>query len=152
MKKLKVFTFLSIGALILILIIGKINANIQFKNQIKTLFGQVKNISNQKFEYAQILGLPAPVQRYFKHVLNEGQPYISSIRMKHDGQFKTGLDKDWINIKGEHYATANKPGFIWKGSTTMFNAKDSYLEDKGRLEVSIFSLIRIMDGEGIQYD
>ncbi len=38
-----------------------------------------------------------------------------------------------FNIKGEQYATTEKPGFIWKGATSMFIASDMYIADKGRL-------------------
>ncbi len=38
-----------------------------------------------------------------------------------------------FNIKGEQYATTEKPGFIWKGATSMFIASDKYIADKGRL-------------------
>ena len=92
------------------------------------------------------------MQRYFKHVLKDGQPYISYARITHDGQFKTGLDKDWINIKGEQYATTEKPGFIWKGTTSMFTARDMYIADKGRLIVSLFSLYNVVDAKGEQYN
>jgi hypothetical protein len=131
---------------------GKINLTIQFSNQVKTLFSQSKNISDQIFHKSQLSNLPDPVQRYFNHVLKDGQPYITYVRMTHGGQFKTGLDKDWINIKGEQYATTEKPGFIWKGTTTMFTARDMYIEDKGRLTVSILSLIKVVDAKGEQYN
>ena len=107
-----------------ILLSGRINLSIQFNKEVKKLFSQSKNISHTTFQYKQLIGLPEPVQRYFKHLLKEGQPYISSARITHDGQFKTGLDKDWININGEQYATTEKPGFIWKGTTSMFIARD----------------------------
>jgi hypothetical protein len=69
----------------------------------------------------QLAGLPTPVQRYFKLVLEDGQPYIGNVSFTHNGKFKTGLDKGWINIKGKHFATMDKPGFIWMG--TMLKAK-----------------------------
>jgi hypothetical protein len=94
--------------------------------------------------------LPAPVQRYFKHVLKDGQPYISYVRLKHDGQFKTGLKKDWVNITGEQYFTTEKPGFIWKGTTSMFVARDMYLSDEGRLIATIFSTVNVVDIHGKQ--
>ncbi len=68
------------------------------------------------------------------------------------GQFKTGIDKSWIKIKGEQYATTEKPGFIWKGTTSMFTARDMYIDKKGRLIVSIFSLINVVKCQGEQYD
>lgn len=144
---------LSIFALLIItLIIGKINLSIQFNKEVKELFSQSKNISKKTFSYEQLSGLPEPVQRYFKHVLKHGQPYISYAGITHDGQFKAGADKDWVNIQGEQYVTTEKPGFIWKGKTSMFTARDMYIADQGRLVVSLFSLIKVVDGKGEQYN
>ena len=100
-----------IGLLVIILIIGRINLSFQFNKEVKELFSQAKSISGKSFSYKQLLDLPEPVQTYFKRVLKEGEPYISYARITHDGQFKPGLDKRWINIKGEQYATTEKPGF-----------------------------------------
>ncbi len=141
-----------IGSLIIILVIGKINLSIQFNKEVKELFSQSKNISNHKFNYHQLADLPEPVQRYFRHTLKNGQPFISYARIRHDGQFKTGLDKKWINIKGEQYATTEQPGFIWKGTTAMFIARDMYIADQGRLVVSLFSLFNVGDAKGEQYN
>ena len=151
-KKLMLFLLIPIVLVAIILIIGKINLSIRFDKQVKELFAQSKNISEKKFSYQQLVGLPDPVQKYFKHVMKEGQPYISYVRLKHDGQFKTDLKKDWININGEQYFTTAKPGFIWKGNTTMFTARDMYLADKGQLVVSLFSLINVVNAHGEQYN
>lgn len=96
--------------------------------------------------------LPDPVQCYFNHILKKDQPYLSCARIKHLGQFKTGIDKDWINIKAEQYAITEKPGFIWKGTTSMFVARDMYIADKGRLVVSLLSLFNVVNAKGEQYD
>ena len=147
-----IITFSIFAFLIVILIIGKKVLSIQFNKEVKTLFSQSKNISNKRFNYSQLIGLPEPVQRYFKHVLKNGQPYISYARITHDGEFKPGFDKDWTNIKGEQYATTEKPGFIWKGTTSMFVARDMYIADQGRLTVSLFSVFKIVDAKGEQYN
>ncbi len=131
---------------------GKLNLTVQFKRQVEALFSQSKSISNQKFSYSQLESLPEPVQGYFKHVLKEGQPYISYMRLKHDGQFKTGFDKDWVDITGEQYFTTQKPGFIWKGTTSMFVARDMYISDKGGLTATLFSLINVVDVKGEKYN
>jgi len=144
--------FLIFGLLVLILLIATINSSFQFKKQVKKLFAESKNISAQTFHKSQLVNLPGPVQRYFNHVLKEGQPYISCARIKHDGQFKTGIDKDWINIQGEQYATTGTPGFIWKGTTKMFTARDMYIAGKGRLVVLLLSLFPVVDAKGGQYN
>ena len=134
----------------LIFSIGKINLFIKFKSEVKQLFAESKNIEDKKFSYLQLEGLPKPVQRYFKHVLKEGQKYTSYIRLKHNGQFKTDLKKDWVNITGEQYFTTEKPGFIWKGTTSMFVARDMYIANEGRLIATIFSTINVVDIHGKQ--
>jgi len=132
------------------LILGKINLSIKFDKQVKQLFAESNNISDKKFSYQQLEGLPEPVQRYFKHVLKEGQPLISYVRLKHDGHFKTGLDKNWVKITGEQYFTTEKPGFIWKGKTSMFVARDMYIANEGRLIATILSTINVVDVHGKQ--
>jgi hypothetical protein len=54
--------------------------------------------------------------------------------------------------KGEQYATTEKPGFIWKGTTSMFTARDMFIADKGRLVVLLFSLFKVADAKGEQYN
>lgn len=150
-KKIMLIALIIIGTLALVFFIGKINIYFRFKNQVKTLFS-ASSILPKTFSFNQLDSLPEPVQRYFKHVLKEGQPTISYFRATHDGQFKTGENKGWIDIIGEQYATTEKPGFIWKGTTSMFIARDMYIADKGRLVVTLFSLINVVDGKGAAYN
>lgn len=110
------------------------------------------DLSGQVYREEQLEGLPEPVQRYFRHVLKDGQPYVSSVRLTHDGEFKTSLDKDWIRIKGEQFFTAEAPGFLWIGKTALFKARDMYIGGEGRIVVSLLSLFKVVDGRGEEYD
>lgn len=145
-------TLVLLGLLVIVFIIGKINSSFQFKNKVAELFAQSNNISGKIFKYEQLSGLPEPVQRYFRYVLKDGQPFISYVRLTHDGQFRAGLNKDFTNIEGEQYFTTEKPGFIWKGTTSMFTARDMYVADKGRLIVTLFSLYNVVDGNGENFN
>jgi hypothetical protein len=140
------------GLVIVGWIIGRVASSLQFNKEVQTLFSHSGNISGSTFQYSQLTNLPEPVQRYFKHVLKEEQPYISYVRLRHDGQFKTDPKKDWVNIQGEQYFTIEKPGFVWKGSTAMVTARDMYLLNKGRLVITILSLLKIADKQGEKYD
>ena len=55
-------------------------------------------------------------------------------------------------IKGEQHVTTEHPGFIWKGTTSLFTARDMYIAGRGRLTVSLFSLVKIIDAKGEKYD
>ena len=145
--------FLSIFTiLILALLIGNLKYSQNFEKGIQKLFSSSKNISRKKFSYDQLEGLPPPAQRYFKNVLKEGQPYINSVRLKHNGLFKTHQNKSWSTIEGEQYFTAGTPGFIWKGKIGILSACDMYLNNKGRLVISLLNTINIVDGQGENFN
>lgn len=128
--------------------IGKWYLARKFSSQVNDLFSQTEPIPHQRFSASQLDALPEPVKRYFNHVMEDGQIYVGYVRFKHDGYFKARLDKAWMKIKGEHYATLQTPGFIWKGTTLLFMARDLFMAGHGRLIVSLFSCLNIMDTRG----
>jgi hypothetical protein len=119
---------------------------------VQRLFALAPEAAGQVYDEAQLAELPAPVQRYFRHVLHAGQPYLRGLRLRHTGQFKTDLKKDWIAIKGEQYITADPPGFIWEGTTRQFVARDEFVAGRGRLAVRLLGAVPIAGGTGPAYD
>jgi hypothetical protein len=124
----------------------------QLRRDVAQLFAYSTDVGPQVYQESQLLGLPAPVQRYFRHVLRDGQPYLRGLRLRHSGQFKTDLKKDWIAIKGEQYITANPPGFIWQGTTRQFVARDEFVAGHGRLDVRLLGAVPVAGGTGPAYD
>lgn len=122
-----------------------------FSNNVKRLFAESENINNQLFHPTQLIGLPLPVQHYFRYALQEGQPIINFVRLKHNGRFKKDINAKWAPILGEEYFTVEKPGFVWKGRLKNFTAIDSFIAGKGRLEVYLFSIFRIANGSGSKF-
>jgi hypothetical protein len=139
---------LILATLLLILLIGKIYLGIKFRQQVQQLLFNTTGVSQKTFSHSQLVDLPQPVQRYFTYALQEGQPYIKNVILKHNGQFKTGQSTSWMTIKGLQYFTTETPGFIWKGSTLWFTARDMFMADKGRLIVTLLGLFNIVDGNG----
>lgn len=126
--------------------------DLKFQNRVKSLFLLSAPDKRASFSFEQIKDLPEPVQRYFKFAITEDQKNIQSIRLVHDGQFKTSEHAKWRDIRGEQYFTTSPPGFIWKGSMGFFRAQDMYINDHGRLIVSLLSLVKIIDRKGPQFD
>ena len=124
----------------------------QLRRDAAQLFANSPDVSGRVYHEAQLAGLPAPVQRYFRHVLPDGQPYLRGLRLRHGGQFKTGLKKDWVAIRGEQYITADPPGFIWQGTTRQFTARDEYVAGRGGLTVRLFGAVPIVRGHGPHFD
>lgn len=136
----------------MLLLLGKISMYFKFKKQVAALYKNAENISNKTYSIKQLEGLPEPVQRYLNYVLKDGQPYISSVRLTHNGFFKTDLKKDFITISGEQYFSTQKPQFIWKGTTSMFIARDFFIADKGGLIVTLVNIYNVVDATGSNFD
>lgn len=137
--------------MIVIFAVSLKNADRRLEKQVMLLFKQSPKILGKTFTHRSMANLPETVQRYFKHVLREGQPYISYVRLKHEGQFKTSINAKWSSIKGEEYFTVSHPGMIWKGTTKWFTAYDSFISGKGKLSVYLLSVFQIARGHGIKY-
>lgn len=153
MKNKIIISVVSVGTIIAIgLSVARHKYIQRFTKSVLHLFAISKNVSKQTFSYAQLEGLPEPVQRYFRTVLPEGYPYISSVRLQHKGLFKTGVDKDWTAIEGEQYFTVEPPGFIWRGETALFSARDMFVAGRGRLVVTLASLVDVVDAQGSDAD
>ncbi|MEM9676350.1 MAG: DUF6544 family protein, partial [Bacteroidota bacterium] len=140
------------GVLTLLAVVGRRKSARVFREQVASLFAIAEKIPNTAFNYDQLEGLPTPVQQYFRFALPERHPYINTLRLRHSGRFKTGIDKGWIPIEGEEYFTAYPPGFIWKGKTNLFTATDRYVDGKGQLVVKLLSLIEVARANGPEAD
>ncbi len=151
MKVIIFLLFVIVGFVLLLRINFSRNSR-QFSALVGNFFSKSKSIEDQRFSFSQIETLPTPVQRYFRLVLKEDQPYISYVRILHNGYFKTNLRKNWISIKGKQYFNIENPGFIWQGTTSFFTARDMYMNGEGSLVVSIMSLYNIIDSKGPEFD
>lgn len=153
MKRKTDFLILSALAVpVVALLVGRWLTARQTRQNVADLFSQVETGPVKIYDPAQLTGLPAPVQRYFQHVLKPGQPYVRSVRLRHDGQFKTDLKKDWIDITGGEYFVADKPAYLWNGTTTWFNACDQYVAGRGSLTVRLLGALPVVQGSGPSYD
>jgi hypothetical protein len=65
-------------------------------------------------------GLPAPVQRYFRVALKEGQPMVAGVRVRHEGTFTMGETTDhWKPFTSDQKVVTQRPGFDWDGRVAM---------------------------------
>lgn len=159
-KKLLVIVIAAVT--ISIPVLSVIGGDIMFRNQVendvRSLFASSgNNISDHIFTYEQLQGLPEPVQRYFQYSLEEGQSYISYVRLKHGGTIRQSAEQGWMPVTGEEYFTAQRPGFVWVAKASSFPlfwlaAKDSYIEGKGDFHIKLLSLITVAEARGRETD
>jgi len=122
----------------------------QIEREIERLYSASKDVSNKTFSMDQIKNLPEPVKRYFTHPLEEGQHYVSYIKLKHTGEFRQGENQKWMSIEGQEYFTTETPGFIWIGKISLLplvwiTGVDKYLEGRGTFQIKIMSIFTIAD-------
>ena len=103
-----IFFICFVVAIILLIVIGTASAIAKFDHSVKQLYLESKPI-NKFYSADQISALPIPVQNYFRHVLKDRQRYISYVRLRHHGRFKTTPASKWAAITGQEYFTVSKP-------------------------------------------
>jgi hypothetical protein len=98
-------------------------------------------------------GLPAPVRRYFEHVLTEGQPYVRVARLTHRGEFRLGdATTPWRPLEATELATTDPPGFVWDARIEVapfvpVRVVDAYVHGRGVLHAKLLAALTVADAE-----
>ena len=98
--------------------------------------------------------LPAPVQRYFRAVLQEGQAMVSGVRLSQHGTFRQNEHKDiWQPLRASQFVTTHPPGFDWNARIRMAPGVDVFVRDAyalgaGSLRASVLGLVTVADIRG----
>jgi hypothetical protein len=107
-----------------------------------------------RYDAREIEGLPAPVQRYFRTVLTDGQPIVRAATVEHSGSFNMGEAADqWKPFRSAQRVVTQRPGFVWDGRVAMLpglnvHVHDAYIAGVGLLHPSILGLFTLADLRG----
>jgi hypothetical protein len=107
-----------------------------------------------RFNAHELEGLPAPVQRYFRAVLTDGQPIIAAATIEMTGTFNMSATGEiWKPFASRQRVITRKPGFLWNAQVTVFpgvpvHVEDSYIAGQGRLIAKLFGLLTVADSHG----
>jgi hypothetical protein len=108
----------------------------------------------QTVDFRELEGLPAPVQRYFRVVLEEGQSMVAGVRVQHTGTFNMGETKDrWKPFTSDQQVVTQRPGFDWDARIAMMpglpvRVHDAYVAGEGTLHASLLGLFSVVDMRG----
>jgi Family of unknown function (DUF6920) len=108
----------------------------------------------QTVDFRELEGLPAPVQRYFRAVLQDGQPMVAGVRVRHEGTFNMGETTDqWKPFTSDQKVVTQRPGFDWDARIAMMpglpvRVHDAYVEGEGTLHASVLGLFTVVDMSG----
>jgi len=102
-------------------------------------------------DFDELDGLPAPVQRYFRAVLHDGQAMVSGVRVVHTGTFAMGDAADsWRPFTYDQVVVTRRPGFDWDARIRLFrgfsvHVHDAYVAGEGVLHGALLGLVTVVD-------
>jgi hypothetical protein len=105
----------------------------------------------QTVDFRDLEGLPAPVQRYFRAVLEERQLMVTGVRVRHTGTFNMGETTDqWKPFTSDQKVVTQRPGFDWNGRVSMMpgmpvRVHDAYVAGEGTLHASLLGLFTVVN-------
>jgi len=107
-----------------------------------------------RYDPQELIPLPAPVQRYFRAVLSEGQPFITAVNLEQTGTFnlsETGAQ--WKPFTATQQVTLQRPGFVWDARVAMLPGVQGYIHDAyvagvGLLHVTLYGLVAMVKMRG----
>ena len=115
------------------------------------LVAGAKQDAGRRFEAADLEGLPDPVRRYFGAVLEEGQPYVRSVRLEQEGEFRLGDSaRSWRPLEATQHYTVDPPGFVWSATVRVLpfvpvTVLDAYDHGSGVLRARLLSTVTVAD-------
>ncbi len=100
-------------------------------------------------------GLPAPVQRYFRAALRDGQPMIDTVLIEHGGTFNLTAEgpERWRPFTSKQRVTMRRPGLVWDARVSMLPGAavlvhDAYVAGEGILRPAMMGLVVLADTRG----
>jgi hypothetical protein len=109
-----------------------------------------------RYDVRELEGLPAPVQRYFRAVLEDGQPIVTGVTVQHTGTFNVtalGRRERWMPFTSEQRVVTNRPGFVWNARMALLPGiailvHDAYAAGVGTLHPAVLGLFSLANQSG----
>ena len=92
--------------------------------------------------------LPAPIQRYLRHVLPEPPPAVRTVRLHQRGSFRTDPTAAWRPFTATQHVTLRPPGFVWNASVQMMpwvpvRVIDEFRAGQGALRATLGGVLTV---------
>jgi hypothetical protein len=111
-------------------------------------------INPKTYDSKELEGLPAPVQRFFRAVLTDGQPIVAAVKLSQQGQFNLNeMEDKWNKFTATQLVTTQRLGFDWDARIQMAPGlnvfvHDTYLLGEGSLHASLLGLFTVAKMHG----
>jgi hypothetical protein len=155
MARILVLVALALGVIVVVaLVAGALRWSAGTRDLRARIEAARQPIEPRTVNFRELEGLPAPVARYFRAALTDGQPMIAGARVRHRGTFNMGEQADnWRPFTSDQVVVTRRPGFDWDARISMLpgitvRVHDGYVAGEGILYASLFGLIPLMNVTG----
>ena len=106
-------------------------------------------VSPPVFSAKELVGLPAPVMRYFETVLTQGQSMVASARLRQTGRINMrDAGNHWRHFSAVQRVVARRPGFdrdarIAIAPGVSVRVHDAYVAGEGQLRAAVLGLFSV---------
>lgn len=106
------------------------------------------------YDLSELEGLPAPVQRYFRAALTDGQPVVTAVRIQQVGSINmSATGEQWMSFTARQHVTTQSPGFLWDAKVSWWadatvRVVDGYVAGNGLLHAAILGLVPVANTSG----
>jgi hypothetical protein len=118
---------------------------------VKKIIRAVPQQETSRVTFENFQQLPAPVAKYFRSALKEGQPLVRSAQIVQVGEFRAReADDRWSPFEAKQYFSSQPPGFVWDASIRTaplmkVRVRDAYVAEQGSMQAKILSLVSVVD-------
>ena len=108
-------------------------------------------IQTKVFSASELGGLPAPVQRFFRAALTDGQEIVAGVAIEQTGTFnQSETIPAWKPFTATQRGVMRRPGYIWDARIRMFpgvpvRVCDAYVAGEGILQAAVFGLFPVVN-------
>jgi len=130
---------------------GSARWNHRSSQLVEKFTGAIPRVEAETVDFGELERLPAPVSRYFRRVLKEGQPIIRSVRVTQRGGFRVRKANDgWNTFEATQHFSAGPPGFVWDAVIHMaplmsVRVRDAYVGGRGSMQGKLLALVPVVD-------
>lgn len=151
---------LGVAALLVVVGIGVLAlARASWRSRTATAVAKLNRLAVRPpgaFEPSGLGGLPAPVARYLRAVLRDGQPLVSRAVLAQRGTFlvspRAGAD-GWADFTATETFSASPAAFVWDARIRMAPVldvlvRDAFVDGAGSMEVAMLGAVPLMSVKG----
>lgn len=148
-----------VGLIIMSVLYVYVSGN-KFRDRVEREVRQISRVENsavRAYMAADLKQLPAPVQKYFRYALKDGQKHVSRVSISLSGTFKMRESDQWIPFEAKQHSETRKPAYVWHATLRPLpylwtEARDLFYQGRGSSVNRLYSAVELSYDTGREAD